>query len=197
ALAAILFVVAWNMSDVRHVVKLVKGAPRTDVIILTVTFVLTVFIDLVVAVNIGVVLAMLHFLLNMADSVVVRRQDKAELQRELAAEGLSELPESLAVYSVEGPFFFAAVEAFEQVVENAHQDTKAVVIRLRYVPFIDATGLQTLEDVVEQLQARNVRVIFTEMNERVRGKMRRIGLLNRIGEGNVLRNLAEVLARVD
>src|SRR5690606_37575941 len=103
ALAAILFVVAWNMSDVRHVVKLVKGAPRTDVIILTVTFVLTVFIDLVVAVNIGVVLAMLHFLLNMADSVVVRRQDKAELHRELAAEGLRELPESLAVYSVEGP----------------------------------------------------------------------------------------------
>lgn len=197
ALAAILFVVAWNMSDVRHVIKLVKGAPRTDVIILAVTFLLTVFIDLVVAVNIGVVLAMLHFLLNMADSVVVRHQDKAELQRELAAEGFSELPESLAVYSVEGPFFFAAVEAFEQVVENAHKDTKAVVIRLRYVPFIDATGLQTLEDVVEQLQARNVRVIFIEMNERVRGKMRRIGLLNRIGEGNVLRNLAEVLASVD
>lgn len=197
ALAAILFVVAWNMSDVRQVIKLIKGAPRTDVIILLVTFLLTVFIDLVVAVNIGVVLAMLHFLLNMAESVVVRRQEKAELQRELAAEGLDALPPDVMVYSVEGPFFFAAVEAFEQVLAGGQAGPRVVVIRLRYVPFIDATGLQTLEDVVEQLRARGVRVVFTEMNDRVRGKMRRIGLLNRIGEGNVLRNLAEVLARLD
>ena len=196
ALAAILFVVAWNMSDVRHVVKLVKGAPRSDVIILLVTFVLTVFVDLVVAVNIGVVLAMLHFLLNMAESVVVRHQDHTELQRELAAEGLGELPPGIMVYSVEGPFFFAAVEAFEQVLAGGQNSPEVVVIRLRYVPFIDATGLQTLEDVVEQLRAQGVRVIFTEMNERVRSKMRRIGLLNRLGEGNVLRNLAEVLARL-
>src|SRR5690606_12602948 len=80
ALAAILFVVAWNMSDVRHVVRMIRGAPRADVVILLVTFFITVFVDLVVAVNIGVVLAMLHFLLNMAESVVVRRQDKLELQ---------------------------------------------------------------------------------------------------------------------
>src|SRR3546814_9207091 len=73
-LAAILFMVAWNMSEIRHVVKMVRRAPRADVIILLVTFGLTVFADLVVAVNIGVVLAMLHFLRRMAESVVVQRQ---------------------------------------------------------------------------------------------------------------------------
>ena len=197
ALAAILFVVAWNMSDVRHVIRMIRGAPRPDVIILLVTFVLTVFIDLVVAVNIGVVLAMLHFLLNMAESVVVRRQEQAELTGELASQGLGDLPDNVQVYVVEGPFFFAAVESFEQVLAAGHSAPQVVVIRLRHVPFIDATGLQTLDDVVTELRGRGVKVILAEMNERVHRKMRRMGLLSRLGEGNVMGNLAEVVARFE
>ncbi|HLV29467.1 MAG TPA: sulfate permease [Burkholderiaceae bacterium] len=196
-LAAILFVVAWNMSDVRHVVKLVKGAPRADVAILLVTFLLTVFADLVVAVNIGVVLAMLHFLRRMAESVVVRQQDDARVQRELALEGQGMLPPDVLVYSVEGPFFFAAVEAFERALSNTRTDPRVLIIRLRHVPFVDATGLQTLEDVVDQLRSRNVAVIFTEANERVRGKMARMGLLKRVGEDNVVHSLGEAIARLN
>src|SRR3546814_1005016 len=96
--------VAWNMSEIRHVVKMVRRAPRADVVILLVTFGLTVFADLVVAVNIGVVLAMLHFLRRMAESVVVRRQDPQTLQRELDHDGLSSLPSDVLVYAIEGPF---------------------------------------------------------------------------------------------
>lgn len=195
-LAAILFVVSWNMSDVRHVMKLVKGAPRSDVIILLVTFFLTVFADLVVAVNIGVVLAMLHFLHRMAESVVVRQQDDARLQRELALDGLNVLPPDVLVYSVEGPFFFAAVEAFQHALSTTRSDPRVLVIRLRHVPFIDATGLQTLEEVVEQLRARNVAVVFTEVNDRVLTKMRRMGLLKRVGEDNVVPTLAQAIARL-
>lgn len=195
-LAAILFVVSWNMSDVRHVIKLVKGAPRSDVIILLVTFALTVFADLVVAVNIGVVLAMLHFLHRMAESVVVRQQDDARLQRELALDGLNVLPPDVLVYSVEGPFFFAAVEAFQHALSTTRSDPRVLVIRLRHVPFIDATGLQTLEEVVEQLRARNVAVVFTEVNDRVLVKMRRMGLLKRVGEDNVVPTLAQAIARL-
>jgi len=197
ALAAILFVVAWNMSDVRHVVRMIRGAPRADVIILLVTFLITVFVDLVVAVNIGVVLAMLHFLLNMAESVVVRRQEKAELQRELAAEGLGELPADVGVYVIEGPFFFAAVESFSHVLERGPDAPGVVVIRLRHVPFIDATGLQTLDDVITELRGQGVRVLLVEMNERVHNKLRRMGVLGRLGEGNVLRNLAEVVSSLE
>src|SRR5690606_29998590 len=99
ALAAILFVVAWNMSEARHFVRLVKKAPRADVVILLVTFALTVFADLVVAVNIGVVLAMLHFLRRMASSVAVRRQNPPTLNQELLPVlhelGLTQLPEDI------------------------------------------------------------------------------------------------------
>lgn len=196
SLAAILFVVAWNMSDVRHVMKLVRGAPRADVIILVVTFLMTVFADLVVAVNIGVVLAMLHFLRRMAESVVVRQQDDARLQRELALDGLGVLPPDVLVYSVEGPFFFAAVEGFERALSSTNTDPRVLIIRLRHVPFVDATGLQTLEEVVEQLQARDVAVVFTEANERVRSKMRRMGLLKKVGEDNVVPTLSEAIVRL-
>ena len=195
-LAAILFVVAWNMSDVRHVVKLLKGAPRSDVIVLLVTFLLTVFIDLVVAVNIGVVLAMLHFLRRMAESVVVRPQSEAQLQRELLLDDLGGLPEGVAVYSVEGPFFFAAVEAFHPVLNDTAENRRVLILRLAHVPFVDATGLQTLEDIVTELRARGVRVIFTETNDRVRSKMQRMGLLARMGEGNVARSLGDALVEI-
>lgn len=195
-LAAILFVVAWNMSDVRHVVKLLKGAPRSDVIVLLVTFLLTVFIDLVVAVNIGVVLAMLHFLRRMAESVVVRPQSEAQLHRELVLDDLGGLPEGVAVYSVEGPFFFAAVEAFHPVLNDTAENRRVLILRLAHVPFVDATGLQTLEDIVTELRARGVRVIFTETNDRVRSKMQRMGLLARMGEGNVARSLGDALVEI-
>ncbi|MFW7342432.1 sulfate permease [Pollutimonas sp. H1-120] len=193
-LAAILFMVAWNMSEIRHVVKMVRRAPRADVIILLVTFGLTVFADLVVAVNIGVVLAMLHFLRRMAESVVVQRQDTQLLQRELEHDGLGSLPSDVLVYAIEGPFFFAAVDAFQRVLSDTHADPRVLVIRLAHVPFMDATGLQVLEQSVFELQARGVRVILTEANERVLGKLRKMRLIEKLGPGGVAQSLPEALA---
>lgn len=192
-LAAILFVVAWNMSDVRHVIKMVRGAPRADVIILLVTFLLTVFADLVVAVNIGVVLAMLHFLRRMAASVVVKPQTERSLLRELSEHGVQRLPSGVAVYSMEGPFFFAAVEALEKALKHGSPDTSVVVIRLLWVPFIDVTGLEALEDTVIKLQKENIRVVFTEANPRVYRKLRDIGLVARLGAANFAQQLSEVM----
>lgn len=195
-LAAILFMVAWNMSDVRHVVRMIKRAPRADVIILLVTFCLTVFADLVVAVNIGVVLAMLHFMRRMAESVVVRQQDNGILQRELAHEGIAELPPGVLVYAVEGPFFFAAVDTFQKALADTHTDPRVVLIRLGHVPFMDATGLQALEDVVFNLQRRGIQVMLAEANDRVYAKLRKMGLIDKLGSQNVTRSLAEALARL-
>lgn len=192
-LAAILFVVAWNMSDIRQVVKIIRGAPRADIIILLVTFTMTVFTDLVVAVNIGVVLAMLHFLRRMAASVVVKRQAEPALLHELSPQEIRRLPEGVAVYSMEGPFFFAAVDALEQALASGSADTKVVVIRLLWVPFIDVTGLQALEDTVSRLQASGVRVVFTEANPRVYHKLRKMGLIARLGAGNFAEQLSAVM----
>ncbi len=111
-LAAILFVVAWNMSEAKHFLKIVKRAPRADVVILLITFGLTVFADLVVAVNIGVILATLHFLRRMASSVEVKRSEKQNLAEELFEQGIDKIPDNVLVYTIEGPFLFCCGRAF-------------------------------------------------------------------------------------
>ncbi|WP_137937194.1 SulP family inorganic anion transporter [Chitinivorax sp. B] len=177
ALAAILFVVAYNMSEMRHVVRIVRRAPRADVAILLITFCLTVFADLVVAVNIGVILATLHFLRRMSESVEVQQLSEKELQLELVYQGLMALPPKVLVYSIEGPFFFGAVENFERALVHTHTDPKVLILRLKRVPFMDITGLLTLEEVIQQLAKRHVLVVLCEANERVQGKLVRAELL--------------------
>ena len=178
ALAAILFVVAWNMSEARHFLFMVKRAPRADVAILLITFLLTVFSDLVIAVNIGVILAMLHFMRRMASSVEVHATEGPELEVELRGRGLAELPPGVLVYSIEGPLFFGAVETFERALVTTHTDPKVLIIRLRRVPFMDITGLQTLQEVIEDLQRRGIEVRLCEANARVLGKLRKTGILD-------------------
>jgi SulP family sulfate permease len=194
ALAAILFVVAWNMADVRHFVQMARRAPRADVTILLVTFGLTVFADLVVAVNIGVILATLHFLNRMSSSVEVRQATEEELQQELSLQGLGQLPPGVLVYTVEGPFFFGAVENFERALAGTHTDPRILIIRLRWVPFMDITGLQTLEEAIRDLQRRGVRVILSGANERVQAKLERAGVIDLVGKGNSFREFGEALA---
>jgi SulP family sulfate permease len=193
ALAAILFVVAWNMSEARHFVRMVRRAPPADVVILLVTFALTVFVDLVVAVNIGVILATLHFLRRMASSVEVQEQTAEQLHEEFGHRGLK-FPPGVLVYRVEGPFFFGAVENFERALASTHTDPEVVILRLRWVPFMDITGLQTLEEVVRDLQRRKVRVMITGANERVTGKLDKAGLLDSLGRENFCRDLPHALS---
>lgn len=196
ALAAILFVVAWNMSEVKHFIKLVQRAPMADVVILLVTFVLTVFVDLVVAVNIGVIIAVLHFIRRMASSVEVQQMTDQQLSQELAQQNIETLPKGVLVYAVEGPFFFAAAEAFEHALAATHTDPKTLIIRLRWVPFMDITGLQTLEGIIKDLHARNIRVILSGANPRVEGKLRRVGIVSLIGDANFYREFSEAIAAV-
>lgn len=179
ALAAILFVVAWNMSEAKHFLRMTRTAPRADVAILLITFFLTVFADLVVAVNIGVILAMLQFLRRMASSVEVLQLDEAALKPELAVNGRERLPPNTLVYAIEGPFFFAAVETLERVMQQTHTDPCSIVIRLGRVPFIDITGLQTLEEAIENLERRGVRVLLCEARMRVLRKLVRKGIVRR------------------
>ncbi|CAM3725393.1 STAS domain-containing protein [Bordetella tumulicola] len=193
ALAAILFMVAWNMSDLRHVVKMLRRAPRADVVILLVTFALTVFADLVVAVNIGVILATLHFLRRMASSVGVRQMGHDELRRELTTHSMDDLPDDVMVYIVEGPLFFAAVENFEQTLAFSKTEPRVLVICLRRVPFVDVTGLQVLEDVIVRLRARGVRVLLAEANPRVQGKLRKAMIAELIGPQAIFETLAQAL----
>ena len=193
-LAAILFVVAWNMSDLKHLARMVRRAPRADVVILFVTFSLTVFADLVVAVNIGVILATMQFLRRMAASVEVREATETDLRQEFGHRGFTALPAGVLVYAVEGPIFFGAVENFERALAATHTDPRIVIIRLRWVPFIDITGLQTLESVIRDLQKRGVRVMLTGANARVQAKLERAGLIDLVRPENVMKDFPEAIA---
>jgi SulP family sulfate permease len=182
-LAAILFVVAWNMSELPRCVQILKTAPIADRVILVITFLLTVFADLVVAVNVGVILAILHFLRRMSDAVETQPADPHSLARELAQHGITELPDGVMVFEIAGPMFFGAVDNFEHALAGTHTDPKVLVIRLRQVPFMDMTGIQALQDASHKLGKRGVSVIFCEGNERVLGKLERAGV---VGEQGVL-----------
>ncbi|EJM54973.1 SulP family inorganic anion transporter [Pseudomonas sp. GM48] len=181
ALAAILFVVAYNMSELKHFKRMVQRAPRADVSILLITFSLTVFSDLVIAVNIGVILAMLQFMRRMASSVEVQQVVEHELEEELRANGHTRLPPGTLIYTIEGPLFFGAAETFERVLAQTHTDPRLLIIRLKRVPFMDITGLQVLEEVIQQLHKRNIVVKLCEANTKVLNKLDRVGILQEIG----------------
>ena len=192
-LAAILFIVAWNMSDVRHVVSMTRKAPIADVAILWITLLLTVFMDLVVAVNVGVILATLLFLKRMADSVEVG-QEKISPESDLA--GLHIPPDTL-VFAIDGPFFFAAVETFERALAETHTDPETVILRLGRVPFMDGSAIEALDEAIRDLQGRGVTVILTEVNSRSTKELEKAGILDRLGPNGMAATLGEALALSD
>jgi len=194
ALAAILFVVAYNMSELKHVALMVRRAPAADVAILLITFLLTVFTDLVVAVNIGVILATLHFLRRMASSVEVQQLAEHEINHELVHLGFIKLPPGVLVYGIEGPFFFGAVEQFERALVQTRTDPRILIIRLRHVPFMDITALLTLEEVIKKLRKRRVLVMLCEANERVRTKLENAEILTLLGTDGYADNFAAAIA---
>jgi SulP family sulfate permease len=197
ALAAILFVVAWNMSGVKRFAHILNKAPAADRVILATTFLLTVFADLVVAVNVGVVLAILHFLRRMAEVVETQPMDGQALRRELAGYGLSELPPGVLVYEITGPLFFGAVEHFERALLQTHTAPATLIIRLRRVPFMDITGIQTIEEVIGNLRKRGVRVLLCEANARVLGKLRTAGIMKVLPPEDYCETFEEALTRAD
>lgn len=193
ALAAILFVVAWNMSELHRFGRVLTRAPYADRAILVVTFLLTVFVDLVVAVNVGVILAILHFLRRMAAAVELRQLDQVSVQPELASQGLGALPAGTLLYEINGPMFFGAVDNFERVLRDTATDPKVLIMRLQRVPFMDVTGLQCLEDAITGLQKRGVRVLLCEANERVLLKLRKAGIFETLPDSNYFESLSGAL----
>ncbi len=192
-LAAILFIVAWNMSEAKHFIRMLYRAPRADVVILLVTFFLTVFVDLVVAVNIGVIIAVLHFLLKMSESVEIQEQTDEQLAKECKDFNIPSLPKDLVVYAIDGPFFFGAAEIFEKTLALTHTDPKILIIRLRWVPFIDITGLETLEEIIQDIQSRGIRVIICGAKPKVESKLNKAGIISLLGKGNVFKEYSEAL----
>ena len=191
-LAAILFVVAWNMSEVKHAIALIKRAPIADIMILLVTFFLTIFVDLVMAVNIGVILAVGHFLLRMASSVEVNPHPENNEH----SQSEKKINPNVLTYTIEGPIFFGAVKQFEYAFTAAHLNPKIVIIRFGWVPLVDFTGLQALEDSIQNLQKEGVRVILCGTNKAIEDKLQKAGIFNLLGKDNVFPELEQAMVAI-
>ena len=195
ALAAILFVVAWNMSEAPRFLRMARQAPRPDMAILLITFVLTIVTDLVVAVNIGVILAMFEFLRRMSASVEVVEEKPQTLRRELDGLGIDALPAGMMVYSINGPFFYGSVDSLQRALSWSSEPPRHLVLRLERMPVLDATGIKRLESTMQSLGERGVHVILTGANQRVLRKLVRAQLVSRDDDPpRYFRELPEALA---
>jgi SulP family sulfate permease len=194
-LSAILFVVAWNMSELPHVFRVVRGAPKVDVGILLLTFLLTVFVDLVVAVNVGVIFAALFFMRRMADSVNIEQH--IEELPDSGTPGSPALPENngVLIYSIEGPFFFGAAEKLERSLEHIHRATTTLILRMGNVPFVDATGIFAIEEIITDFKRHGATVLLVEVRPNVRFKLDRGGVIAHVGPDNVIDTLAQAMLR--
>lgn len=189
SLAAILFVVAYNMSDVPHFKYMLTHAPRADVFILLTTFILTVLTNLVIAVNVGVILAILLFIGRMSHAVSVEQESGHVFHDESSGIISSK---DVMVYNIQGPFFFGAAEKIERALAITHSDPKVIIFRLKNVPFMDMTGLQTFREIIEAFHARGVRVYLCEANEIVRKKLNKIKICNWIEKGQILESITQI-----
>jgi SulP family sulfate permease len=194
-LAAILFVVAYNMSDVGRLIRTIKRAPRSDVAIMLVTLALTIFADLVIAVEVGVILAMLNFFRQMTTAVTVKTVAEDELGQHVAGDETPEVPDGVLVYTIDGPFFFGAVEQFESALLHTGTDPKGVVLSFARVPFIDLSGLAALREAVERLEKRGVRVVLCGAGTEVSAALDRAAISGTEGLPATI-DLGEALARL-
>ncbi len=194
ALAAILFIVAYNMSEAHHFIHLLRAAPKADIAVLLITFFLTVFSDLVIAVNIGVVLATLLFMKRMSEAVRIEEETAQFGGAAPEAGGEPLLPPKTVVYSIDGPFFFGAVERIESTLETIQDHADTLILRMGRVPFIDATGLLTIGELIEECAARNTRLALVELRPNVHRKLEKAGVLAKLGQRNIAHSIEELLA---
>ncbi len=199
-LAGILVIVAYNMSEWRNFKSILKG-PRGDVAVLLITFFLTVLIDLTVAIEVGIVLAAFLFMRDM-----IRFSDVSILTREIddnqfgydVIDGKYPIPKKVEVFEITGPLFFGAAYKFKDAMQFIEKKSQVLIIRMRHVPIIDATGIQTLKEVYSESKKHNKKIILSEINStQVMKELQDARLLFAIGKGNVVDTFEHALSRAE
>jgi SulP family sulfate permease len=192
-IAAILFQVAYNMSGWRRFVKLVKSSPKSDIVVLLITFVLTVVFDLVVAIEVGVLLAAVLFMKRMSDVTQVAGWKDFDPENDPDSIDLRVLPEHTIVYEINGPMFFATAGKILQI--SPKEDTKALVLRMRSVSAIDATAMKNLELLYDDCRNRGVQLIMSHVNEQPMKVIQKSGFDKKLGEENFCAHIDDALSR--
>ncbi|OYT97160.1 MAG: C4-dicarboxylic acid transporter DauA [Pseudomonas sp. PGPPP3] len=189
ALAALLLMVAWNMSEAGHVLHTLRIAPRSDVLVLLTCLILTVLFDMVLAVGVGLLLAAGLFIKRMSDLT-----DTAALPRHFH-QALKDLPEHVLVYAIRGPLFFGAAEKALSVLRRFNNDVKVVIVDISAVPLLDMTALAALDNVLRDYRKQGVGLVLVGTSSRVRLKLRRAGILREEGHLAYVQNLEQARAK--
>ena len=198
-LAGILVVVAYNMSEWRAFLSISRG-PASDVAVLLVTFFLTVLIDLTIAIEIGMVLAAFLFMRRMAKiskveflpDIVYPRDQYGELREEPL-----QVPKGVEVYEINGPLFFGAAQNFKQAIQDIHRKSDFLIIRMRFVPIIDATGIHSLKELIKDFKGNKTQVVLSGVQPEVYAALKEASVVDTLGEANVCKNIREALSRVE
>jgi sulfate permease, SulP family len=198
-LSGILVIVAYNMSEWRNFVFIMKGT-RSDTAVLLVTFLLTVLIDLTVAIEIGMVLAVFIFMGKMTKFSNVKQltahMDDEDETGDTQAIGNYVIPKRVTVYEINGPLFFGAAYKFKDAIRIIEDAPLVLIVRMRNVPIIDATGIRTLEEVEKECRSQHTKLILAEINnETVMEELKNSRLVFRIGKANIVDTLEGALAR--
>jgi SulP family sulfate permease len=195
AMAAVLVLVAFRMGE-WHELARVGRMPRGDAAVLLTTFALTVLFDLVVAVEVGMVLAAVLFIHRISETTEVARvteSDELEVQEQLVRG--REIPEGVLVYRIFGPFLFGAAEKMEEAVASLQRLPKVLILRMQLVPVMDATALNALESMVERMQHAGGTVILSGPHHQPLDVMRKAGFIDKVGRKNIRANFDQALAR--
>ena len=190
-IAAILFMVAYNMSEWKKFVSIVKTAPKSDILILIVTFVLTVVFDLVVAIAVGMVLAAMLFIKRMSDETSVNGWKYIDPDTDEDGIDLKVVPKDVRVYEISGPLFFGAADKIPEIILKDY--TRCLILRMRAVPSLDSTALSALELLNKKCKKQGVRLILSHVNEQPLKVMRKSGFYDNVGADNFCEHIDEAL----
>ncbi|MCM1176350.1 MAG: sulfate permease [Bacteroidales bacterium] len=200
-LAAILVMVAYNMSEWRTFKYLLRG-DKSDVAVLLLTFFLTVIVDLTVAIEVGVVLAIVLFVKRVMEtsSISVLENDHIAATEDDEKASMEDtefldIPEGVEVYEINGPFFFGLASRFEEFESTRKSGTKVRIIRMRKVPFMDSTGVKNLRNLCERINRRGVRVILSGVTDSVLATLHKFGVDEEIGSENIFPHIIPALEK--
>jgi SulP family sulfate permease len=199
-LAGVLVIVAYNMSEWRTFKALMKN-PKSDVAVLLTTFLLTVIFDLTIAIEIGLLLAVVLFLRRISETTSISIF-KSEIDEADYVEGSSDtekllLPKGVEVYEIEGPFFFGVANKFEETMKQIGDKPAIRIIRMRKVPFIDSTGTHNLENLIKMSQKDKTQILLSGVNDNVRNVLTNVGIEKLLGSENIYPNINEALERAN
>ena len=197
-LAGVLMVVAYNMSEWRTFKSLMRNT-KSDVTVLLATFLLTVIFDLTIAIEVGLLLAVLLFLRRISEvstvSVIQDVVDKTDYVEEGIESEKLEIPKGVSIYEIEGPFFFGVANKFEETMKQVGGSSKVRIIRMRKVPFIDSTGAHNLENLIKMSHKDKTRIVLSGVNDNVREVLQKVEIDKLIGSENICNNIIEALEK--